>query len=112
MLSFGAVASTENMYQKHNVSFQIPANWSVTKDIQIGNDTLVMLNNSSSSIRIDIFNVDNNTWNNFKPLYWNKSGLEYINAEKAIEIYAKYIHLDNYNYYLSSGIGGNLAPDE
>lgn len=111
LLSFGAVASTENMYQKHNVSFQIPANWSVTKDIQIGNDTLVMLNNSSSSIRIDIFNVDNNTWNDFKPLYWNKSSLEYINAEKAVEMYSNCINLNSHKF-LSYGIGpSTVAPD-
>jgi hypothetical protein len=41
-------------YSGHNVSFEVPANWSVTKDEQLGNDTFVVLNNSSSSIRIDI----------------------------------------------------------
>jgi hypothetical protein len=41
-------------YSGHNISFQVPANWSVTKDAQLGNDTFVMLNNSSSFIRIDI----------------------------------------------------------
>lgn len=41
-------------YSGHNVSFEVPANWCVTKDAQLGNDTFVVLNNSSSSIRIDI----------------------------------------------------------
>jgi hypothetical protein len=57
VLLIGAASTeqaSEKTYSKHNISFQIPANWSVTKDEQLGNDTFVMLNNSSSSIRIDI----------------------------------------------------------
>jgi hypothetical protein len=46
--------TTESTYQNHNISFQVPANWRITKDVQLGNDTFVMLNNSSSFIRIDI----------------------------------------------------------
>lgn len=45
---------SEKAYSNHNISFQIPANWRVTKDAQLGNDTFVTMNNSSSFIRIDI----------------------------------------------------------
>lgn len=46
--------TTESTYQKHNISFQIPANWGVSEDMQVGNDTLIILKNGDSSIRIDI----------------------------------------------------------
>lgn len=42
------------IYLKHNISFQIPANWSVAKDSLVGNDTKIVLYDGSSAIRIDL----------------------------------------------------------
>lgn len=78
------------------LTFKTPMNW-IKSESQNGSQ--VVLKDGNSVIRIDIFYVDNNTWNNFKPLYWNKSSLEYINAEKAVEMYKNYTNLIVINFY-------------
>lgn len=56
-LLIGAADAIENTYNKHNVSFQIPANWSIAKDAQDGSDTQVVLTNGDSTIRLDIVDM-------------------------------------------------------
>jgi hypothetical protein len=56
------VFSEGNIYEKHNISFQIPVNWSVTKDAQSSNDTQIVLSNRTSTIRIDIVDLPQMTW--------------------------------------------------
>jgi hypothetical protein len=46
--------SEGNVYQKHNISFQIPTNWTIVKDNQWNNDTQIVLSDNVSAIRIDI----------------------------------------------------------
>lgn len=46
--------ASKKAYSKHNISFQIPANWNVTKDAQSGNDTQIVLSDGTNAIRVDL----------------------------------------------------------
>lgn len=47
------------IYNSHDVSFQIPQNWSTAKDKVVANDIQVVLSNGESAIRIDIIEKAN-----------------------------------------------------
>lgn len=54
--------ASEKTYSNHNISFQIPENWSLTKDAQSANDTQIVLSNRTSTIRIDIVELPQIIW--------------------------------------------------
>jgi hypothetical protein len=51
-----AEQASEKTYSNHNISFQIPANWSLTKDAVSVNDTQIVLSDGISAIHVDLIN--------------------------------------------------------
>lgn len=55
MLFFSAITVSEgSVYQKHGISFEVPANWTIVKDHLWDNDTQIILSDNVSAIRIDL----------------------------------------------------------
>lgn len=129
LLSAGSLAS-ETMYQKHNISFQVPTNWSVVKDVQKGNDTQIVLSDNTSAIRIDLIKITDKELNGLAneairtaPAAGPGSKPEEISSWK--DLYPHYIWfvasglLEHYTKYMiavvtdfeTSGSGISVKPD-
>jgi len=59
-------------YSGHNLSFAIPEGWTVVKDVQNGNDTQIVLSDTTSAIRIDLIKITE--------LELNRLMLEHLNS--------------------------------
>lgn len=51
------ITTEGSVYQKHGISFEIPVNWAVVKDQELGNDTQIVLSDNVSAIRIDMIKM-------------------------------------------------------
>ncbi len=54
LISISSAQNDSTMYKDNGISFEIPQNWNVVKDIQDGNDTQIVLSDNISAIRIDL----------------------------------------------------------
>jgi len=107
-----AEQESEKTYSNHSISFQIPANWSVTKDAHSINDTQIVLSNGASTIRIDIVDLPQMSW------LRDSSSNEFAIDSVVMGYYEKHILKQdgrNINAYsataklLPDGIGGQLT---
>lgn len=93
LLLIGATSdgqASERTYSNHIFSFQIPANWSVTKDAQSANDTQIVLSDGTSKIIIDIVELPQVIW------LTNSTHDEFIISEVVLGWYQKNFVLGRY----------------
>jgi len=62
LISISSAQNNSTMYKDNGISFEIPQNWNVVKDIQEGNVTQIVLSDGINAIRMDLIkNSDINT---------------------------------------------------
>ncbi|NYT02989.1 MAG: hypothetical protein GKC10_09590 [Methanosarcinales archaeon] len=54
LLVGASLASQNETYCHHGLCFEIPHEWDVVKDVQVGNDTQIVLSDGVSAIRVDL----------------------------------------------------------